>query len=162
MESKQKDPLFYEKLRTVFLGAILLVMVALLIGAVVLVGSLRHYETQIGNIVSRLEVVSGQLEALDTEKLVKTANELADALEGEKVDKIVTSLDEVADELSNVDWTELAGNINKLAVNAQTSMTDAQEALTKLKDLDIESLNQAVKDLQDAIEPMSKFAKLFG
>ena len=104
MESREKDVLYYEKLRTILLGAILAVMLTLLIGAVVLLGSLRHYEAQVSGIVDRLEVVSVQLEKLDVEKLVKTTNELSEAVDAAKIDEIVTSLNTVSKELSEVEW----------------------------------------------------------
>ena len=138
MESKTNDPLRYEKLRTVFLGVIMLLLLALLIGAVIFTVTLRQYEKRINTIVDRLESVSEQLDALDVEQLVTTVNDLSQAVDAAKIDEIVTSLNEVSKQLSEVDWTELTGNINAVAVSTQTSITDVQEALQKLKDLDIE------------------------
>ena len=162
MESNQKDVLYYEKLRTFFLGAIFFLLVALLCGAIIFACSLRHYEKQISNIVDRLETVSLQLEELDVEQLVKTTNELAEVLDAERIDEIIASLNTVAKQLSEVDWTELSGNINDVAATARGNLADAEEALTKLKDLDIETLNKSIQDLQNVIEPMSKLAGLFG
>ena len=162
MESKTNDPLRYEKLRTVFLGVIMLLLLALLIGAVVFTVTLRQYEKRINTIVDRLESVSEQLDALDVEQLVTTVNDLSQAVDAAKIDEIVTSLNEVSKQLSEVDWTELTGNINAVAVSTQTSITDVQEALQKLKDLDIESLNKAITDLTAVIEPLANFTKRFG
>ena len=162
MENKHSDPLFYEKLRTAFLGAILLVLLALLIGAAAFVIHLRQYETRIGGIVDRLDTVSSQLQELDVENIVSTANEVTAAIDQAKVDEIVSSLSSVSRQLSEVDWVELTDNINTVATDAQASLADAQEALQKVKDLDIESLNQAITDLQAVVEPLAAFTKRFG
>ena len=162
MENKQKDALFYDKLRTFFLGGIFVLMLALLIGAVMVLNSLRSYEKKVGDIVDRVDTLSAQLEEPDTEKLVATTNALTEVLDPERIDRIVTSLDEVSADLKAVSWGELAGNIGEVASNAQTNLTDAQEALAKLKDLDVGTLNKAITDLQKVIEPLSKFSGVFG
>ncbi len=162
MEGRQKDVLYYEKLRTIFLGVILMVLAALLIGALVLVGSLRQYEARINTIVGRLETVSVQLEELDVEKAVRTANDVTEALDAEKISEIVDTLNDVAKDLGSVDWAKLAGNVNDVAGDAQTKLADAEMALQKINELDITSLNQAIQDLQDVIEPLAKFTKRFG
>ena len=162
MDGKEKDLLYYEKLRTILLGGILAVLVALLIGAVIIFSGLRRYETQVGVIIDRLDRVSAQLEELDTEKLVRTVNEFSDALDKADIDQIVASLDKVSKDLSDVDWKELASNFNEVAVNARDSLAEMEGTLDKISDLDLEPLNQAIRDLQEAIEPLKKFANLFG
>ncbi|MEG2166319.1 MAG: hypothetical protein RRY96_08490, partial [Ruthenibacterium sp.] len=62
----------------------------------------------------------------------------------------------VADEISGIDWSALAANIDKLATTGQESMTAATKALAEL---DIAALNSAIRDLQTAIAPL---ARLFG
>lgn len=162
MENKANDSLRYEKMRTVFLGVITLLLLALLIGAVTFAVTFRQFEKRVTTIVDRLETVSEHLDALEMEKLVSTVNDLTEAVDAAKIDEIVTSLNEVSRQLSEVDWTELTGNINAVAVSTQTSITDVQEALQKLKDLDIESLNKAITDLTAVIEPLANFTKRFG
>ena len=99
---------------------------------------------------------------LDVENIVSTANEVTAAIDQAKVDEIVSSLSSVSRQLSEVDWVELTDNINTVATDAQASLADAQEALQKVKDLDIESLNQAITDLQAVVEPLAAFTKRFG
>jgi ABC-type transporter Mla subunit MlaD len=162
MDGKEKDLLYYEKLRTILLGGVLAVLVALLIGMVVFFNGLRQYEAQVSVIIDRLDRVSAQLEDLDTEKLVRTANELADALDSADIDAVVASLDKTSRELSEVDWSELASNFNDIANTTKDALSGLEEALDKISSLDIEPLNKAIRDLQDAIEPLRKFADLFG
>ncbi len=162
MEKREKDVLYYEKLRTIFLGAILAVLLALLIGALAVTMSFRRYTSQIRTIVDRMETVSAQLEELDVEKLVRTTNELSDVLDAAKIDDIVTSLHDVSNELSEVEWKELATNVNELAEAAQESINDVKVSLDKVKELDFETLNQSIRDLSKVIEPLANFAKRLG
>ena len=111
MEGRQKDVLYYEKLRTIFLGVILMVLAALLIGALVLVGSLRQYEARTNPRGGRLETVSVQLEELDVEKAVRTANDVTEALDAEKISEIVDTLNDVAKDLGSVDWAKASKEV---------------------------------------------------
>ena len=70
--------------------------------------------------------------------------------------EITTELERITKELSTVDWEQLSVNIGDTAVQAQESMKQAGEAVEKL---DIDSLNEAIRDLNAIIEPL---AKLFG
>lgn|GEM_PF-558770 len=165
MSERKTDPLFWEKLRTWLLGAILLVLLvfsAVFVSAAV---RLNRYEAQIGEIVDRLDRVSAQLDELDTEAMVRTVNEVTDALEAAKIARIVDSLQDVSDQLRAVDWEELAGNVNDLALQAQESLETAREALSKasvtMDEIDLETLNQAISDLKDVVEPLAAFAKRF-
>ena len=99
------------------------------ISVIVLVGSLRQYEARINTIVGRLETVSVQLEELDVEKAVRTANDVTEALDAEKISEIVDTLNDVAKDLGSVDWAKLAGNVNDVAGDAQTNLADAEVAL---------------------------------
>ena len=83
MDDDRKQLLRYEKLRTALLGAVLAVLTALLIGAILLAVNLYRYAQRVDRIVERLDTVSEQLEALDTEKLVQTANALSESLDPE-------------------------------------------------------------------------------
>ena len=74
------------------------------------------------------------LQELDVENIVSTANEVTAAIDQAKVDEIVSSLSSVSRQLSEVDWVELTDNINTVATDAQASLSDAQEALQKVKD----------------------------
>lgn len=66
-----------------------------------------------------------------------------------RVNELVNSLEMLSQELMQVDWQALAGNLEKMTQTAQESIAA----------LDIDGLNQAVKDLQTAISPL---VKLFG
>ena len=166
MTERKNDPLFWEKLRTGLLAAILVVLLVFSVSFAVTANRLSRYESQIADIVDRLDRVSAQLDALDMEAAVRTVNEMTDALEAVKIAEIVDSLQDVSAQLRTVDWENLAGNVNDLAVQAQESLIAAQEALGKasasMDQIDFEALNQAIADLKTVVEPLAKLAGRFG
>ena len=162
MDGDRKQLLRYEKLRTALLGAVLAVLTALLIGAILLAVNLYRYERRIDSIVERLDTVSEQLEKLDTEKLVQTANALSESLDPEKIEEIVTALDEVSKTLNEVDWASLSESLSEVAASAQERLDDAREALEKLDSVDLDSLNESIAKLKEVIEPLTKFLNPFG
>ena len=162
MDDVRKELIRYEKIRTALLGAVLAVLVVLLAGAIVLAVNLSRYEPRIDDIVGRLDNVSAQLEALDVEKLVRTTNALSDSLDPERIEQIISALDEVSRTLNEVDWAALSEDLSEVAESAQERLDDAREALEKLELVDLESLNESIKSLKDAVEPLKKFLNPFG
>ena len=162
MDDDRKQLLRYEKLRTALLGAVLAVLTALLVGAILLAVNLYRYGQRVDRSVERLDTVSKQLEELDTEKLVQTANALSESLDPEKIEEIVTALDEVSKTLNEVDWASLSESLSEVAASAQERLDDAREALEKLDSVDLDSLNESIAKLKEVIEPLTKFLNPFG
>ena len=166
MEKQEKDAVYYERKRTMLMAAMLAVLVA--VSAVVCVGivSLRRYESQIGAIINRLDAVTAELEKLDTEKLVKTANDFTDAMEQADLKGLVDSLNKVTDELAEIDMRKMTGDVAELIEQAQQSLTEAEKTLedvgTTIDSMDLEALNKAIADLSSVVEPLAKFASRFG
>ena len=50
---------------------------------------------------------------------------------------------------------------NRAILGAETAITSAQTALEKVSEIDIDTLNQAITDLSDVVEPMSEFFGMF-
>lgn len=77
-----------------------------------------------------------------------------------EITKLSTELNGVLEETK---LAEILGNANDLIVQSGDSLTAAlvnvDEALNKVEQIDIDSLNEAIKDLQSVVEPL---AKLFG
>lgn len=69
----------------------------------------------------------------------------------------VQDLTVVSAGLKQVDWPQLADDISQTAADARQSLRGAGEALGKLQTLDIETLNDAIADLNAVIEPMARF-----
>ena len=165
MEESKEKTVSMEKLKVGLLAAILAVLLIFTAAVGVLLFQVKTYADTAGEVINRLNQVSAALDDLDTARMVATANQVAAALEEAKIDQVVESLTQVSSQLALVDWESMGANINDLAVQAQESLVIAEEALAKagktIDEMDIEALNQAIRDLQAAIEPMAKFAKLF-
>ena len=165
MEENKETAVSLEKVKIRLLAAILAVLVIFTVSVGAVLVQIRGYTASAGEVIDRLNTVSAALEDLDSERMVATANQVTEALEKAKIDEVVESLSQVSAQLAQVDWETMGTNINALALQAQESLVTAQESLVKagktLDEMDIAALNQAVKDLQAAIEPMAKFAKLF-
>ena len=78
--------------------------------------------------------------------MVDTMNDLAD------------NLTAVSKQLSQIEWEDLARNINQTAEKAQAGM-DA--AITAIDSLDIATLTEAIAALRDIIEPLARFFNVF-
>ena len=165
MDENGKKIMSAEKVKIGLLAAILAVLLIFTAAVGVLLFQVKTYADTAGEVINRLNQVSAALDDLDTARMVATANQVTAALEEAKIDQVVESLTQVSSQLALVDWETMGANINDLAVQAQESLVIAEEALAKagktIDEMDIEALNQAIRDLQAAIEPMAKFAKLF-
>ncbi|NLG05611.1 MAG: hypothetical protein GX567_17575 [Clostridia bacterium] len=69
---------------------------------------------------------------------------------------VMKNIDTVTKELTEADIAGMLEDVDSLVVSSETSMADA---MNQVMAIDIESLNQAIKDLQSVVAPL---AKLFG
>lgn len=109
----------------------------------------------VGKLVPQLDTAIAQMQTVLTDVETVTG-ELAEAdLEGMvgNVDDLVTDVDGL---LGNVDG--LIGNVDTLVTTGQDSL---EQTMEKLNAIDFETLNKAIKDLSDVIEPIAKFFNLF-
>ena len=164
-EAPERSPEKLEKLKVGLLAGILAVLVLFMLGVGLMLWEVKAYADTAGEVINRLNEVSAALEELDTERMVATANEVTKALDEAKLAEMVDSLNQVSVQLAQVDWEAMGNNINTLAVQAQESLVRADEAVAKaietIDEMDIETLNSAIRDLQAAVEPLAKFANLF-
>lgn len=72
---------------------------------------------------------------------------------------VMANLDTVAQDLADADLGSMVESVNTLAADSQTVIT---EAMKKLDTIDIDTLNQAIADLADVVEPLAKVSKFFG
>ena len=165
MDENREKTMSAEKVKICLLAAILAVLLIFTAAVGVMLFQVKAYADTAGEVINRLNQVSAALDDLDTARMVATANQVTAALEEARIEEVVESLTQVSSQLALVDWETMGANINDLAVQAQESLVIAEEALAKagktIDEMDIEALNQAIRDLQAAIEPMAKFAKLF-
>ena len=93
---------------------------------------------QVEIVLTDLEAVTGQLER--------------------QMDVILTNLDEVTQELAQADLAGMVENVDTLATTSQRAVEHATE---KLDTIDLDTLNKAIKDLADVVEPLAKFFNVF-
>ena len=73
-----------------------------------------------------------------------------------QAEKVLGNLAQVTGELEQTDLPGLIENVNNLV---ETSGAGIQEAMEALGTVDIDTLNEAIRDLQTIVEPL---ARLFG
>ena len=69
---------------------------------------------------------------------------------------VMKNIDAVTKELKEADLAGMLEDVDSLVVSSEKGMADA---MNQVMEIDIESLNQAIKDLQSVVAPL---AKLFG
>ncbi len=87
----------------------------------------------------------------ETGKVVEQANSMM----GE-VQDVVTNLDKSSQELAATDIDGMLENVNALV---ETSEKSVQDTVKKIDDIDLDSLNKAIKDLSTVISPLAKLFK---
>lgn len=163
---KEKDILHYEKVRTRLTAIMLVIFLLFTAASSLTVVALFRYESQIGEIIGRLNAVSVELEKLDTRKLVRTTNEISSAVGSAEIGELLESVGRISEDLSEVDIEEMVNGINALVEQGTQSLANADATLNSvneaLEGMDIEGLNQAISDLNDAMEPLNNLADIFG
>ena len=76
-----------------------------------------------------------------------------------EADTVMGNLNTVTQALADADLGSMVENVNTLTSDSQTAVT---EAIEKLDTIDIETLNKAIQDLADVVEPLAKVSNFFG
>ncbi len=87
-------------------------------------------------------------------RMVPQVNELMGQLE-----IVLDNLEQTTGELAALDLEAMVSNVDSLVVYAQDSLHQTME---NLDTIDFETLNKAIGDLSKVIEPLAKFAGMFG
>ena len=93
---------------------------------------------QMNTVLTDLEAVTGQLEG--------------------EMDTILSNLNTVTDELARADLEGMVADVDSFVTTGQEAVEQATE---KLNIIDFETLNQAIGDLADVVEPLAKFFNVF-
>ena len=162
MEELERKRLHWQKVTAVVCVLLLIIVTASSALAFI---SVRRYAPRIEHIVSRLDTVTAELDALDTQRLVDTVNGLTEQLEAAQLADTLDSLRTIAAQLEDVDWASLEQSTGDMLTQAQKSLTAAEEALTAVNDaaekLDVEGLNTAVTELLAVMQPLAEFFARF-
>jgi len=77
----------------------------------------------------------------------------------EQMEIVLSNLEIVTSELTAVDFEGMVAGVNTLV---QTGQLGLEQTVENLNAIDFDTLNQAIQDLADVVEPLAKFSKLFG
>ena len=95
--------------------------------------------------------------AEQTETVLTDLEAVTGQLEGQ-MDGILTNLEEATKELAQADLVGMVENVDTLATTSQSAV---EHATQKLDTIDLDTLNKAIKDLADVVEPLARFFNVF-
>lgn len=153
MQDLEKKRILLLRLCAIFLALIFLLM---LVGCFALFRSYLSVSERLreaDSVIRSLQNIAGQLERIDWVAFSDSVSSVTSALDEAQLAEIASQLRTVSASLASIDW-------EMLATDASESMQLAQESLTEvmgtLDEMDIEALNQAIRDLQTVIEPLAR------
>lgn len=76
----------------------------------------------------------------------------------QNMELIMEDLQVITSELAEADINQMISDVDELAVKSQENIGSAME---KINAIDIDGLNQAIRNLSDAVEPFAKFFNQF-
>lgn len=76
----------------------------------------------------------------------------------EQMETVLTNLEDTTRQLAEVDLESMVTDVDTLVLTGQDSL---EKTMEKLDTIDLKTLNQAIKNLSDVIEPLAKFFNLF-
>jgi len=76
----------------------------------------------------------------------------------DQTETVLTNLEIVTDQLAGMDLGSMVENVDTLV---NTSQVGVEQALGKLNSIDFDTLNQAIGDLADVVEPLARFFNVF-
>lgn len=135
IEAQNRKQLTIARVRCAFSVVTALCIVAVLVLALSLMPQLREIIAQADILVAESDVVMGQMES------------------------VLSNLEQTTRQLASMDLENMVNDVNTLVRTGQSSL---EQTMEKLSTMDFEALNKAIKDLSAVIEPMAKFAKMFG
>ena len=134
MEKTNRQHATYAKLQFFFSVAAVVLCLVLLISVLQFIPQVQQMLSRADIILTNLEVVSDQLTNMDLSGMVANVDSL----------------------VSNVD--SLIGNVDGLVTTSQASLEDT---LQNISQINFETLNKAIEDLSDVIEPLARFFNAF-
>ena len=75
-----------------------------------------------------------------------------------KMEAVLTDLEAVTEALTQADLKGMAADVDAFVTTGQSAVEQATE---KLNVIDFETLNRAIEDLADVVEPLAKFFNVF-
>ena len=142
LEKYARQQLLFTK---ILCGIFALVLVCILVLTVAISGAAK----QLVAVIAPLEDAVGQVEDVAAQ-----VNDMTGQAE-----IIMDNMETVTQTLADADLGGMVENVNTLTTDSQTAVT---EAIEKLDAIDIDTLNKAIRDLSDVVEPLAKVSHFFG
>ena len=77
----------------------------------------------------------------------------------EQLESILANLEQTSQQLAAVDFQAMVRDVDALVATGQQSL---EQTMDKLNTIDFDALNPAIGDLENVVEPLAKFFKVFG
>lgn len=132
----------HSRIQLWFTGALCILCIVSLICMLVLTASITGAANEILTLVEPLQEVTAQVQDM-----------------AQEADTVMGNLNTVTQALADADLGSMVDNVNALTADSQTVVT---AALEKLDTIDIDTLNKAIEDLADVVEPLAKVSNFFG
>ena len=142
MEKYARQQLLFTKLLCGLLAVVLICMA-------VLTAAVSGAAKQITQVIAPLEDVVVQVEAVADQVNNMTG----------QAEIIMDNMETVTQTLADADLGGMVENVNTLTTESQSVVAEAME---KLDTIDINTLNKAIQDLADVVEPLAKVSNFFG
>ena len=135
--------------QALFIKILCVLCASVLICSLVMTFAVTGAASQLMAVVAPLQNVAGQIEDVAGQVQAMTG----------QAETIMDNMEAVTQTLADADLGTMVENVNILAAESQSVVNEAME---KLDTIDIETLNKAIQDLSDVVEPLAKVSKLFG
>jgi methyl-accepting chemotaxis protein len=142
LEKYARQQLLFTK---ILCGIFALVLVCILVLTVAISGAAK----QLVAVIAPLEDAVGQVEDVAAQVNNMTG----------QAEIIMDNMETVTQTLADADLGGMVENVNTLTTDSQSAVT---EAIEKLDAIDIDTLNKAIRDLSDVVEPLAKVSNFFG
>ena len=140
MEESNRQQALFAKLQCLFSVIAAACCIAILVAVLGILPQVKNTVKQVDAVLTNVETVSGQLAETN-------------------VSAVMDNLEDVTAQLAEADLGGMAEEVGELV---HTSQSSVEEALAKLNEIDLETLNKAISDLAAVVEPLANFFGRFG
>ena len=132
----------HSRQQALFTKVLCILCAAVLVCALVLTVAIAGVTMELKQTIQPLQQVAGQVEDM-----------------AGQAQTVMGNLNTVTQALADADLSSIVDNMSTLTVESQAAVADAME---KLDTIDIDTLNKAIADLAEIVEPLAKVSKIFG
>ena len=132
----------HSRQQALFTKVLCILCAAVLVCALVLTVAIAGVTMELKQTIQPMQQVAGQVEDM-----------------AGQAQTVMENLNTVTQALADADLSSIVDNMSTLTVESQAAVADAME---KLDTIDIDTLNKAIADLAEIVEPLAKVSKIFG